>query len=1066
MTTTTQNFGSLTVGTLSFSNIIDTETDTGTTTSFLASGPVVVGNTDIYGLSGLDFAFFDAGVSGANSVETNVFTYNVTSTDATQLIDSIDSAYQSVFTGNAANLGFTAIEQVFDTSGNLIATQTINSLTNDTAQPLTFSRAYASVNVRVTWTMDTTGGCNVTASAAVSGIQQNFGTIATSQLCSIGDIVFLDTNKDGLEDAGFDGGPGVKGVTVELLDSTGTKILATTTTDASGRYSFTNLVAGTYEVEFVKPTGFAFTTQGVGGNPAINSSANQLTGITGPITLTAGQANHNVEAGLVSTTGGGGGGGTLSIVKTEDLTCVSTVGQVIHYTISVTNTGLSALTGVQMSDPNATDLTFVSASDTNHNGKIDVGETWQWTAIHTVTQADIDAGTTSCVPCATGDHGVPTTGDHGVPTTGDHGVPTTGDHGVPTTGDHGVPTTGDHGVPTTGDHGHTTPGDPGVGTIVNTATVFTNQTGSQSATVAATALKHAALTLTKTEDISKVDHAGQVVHYTITAKNEGNATLTNVVFRDDTASNVTFLSASDTNHDGKLSVGETWSWTADHTVTQAEIDAAPSHAVDAGGIVTASSTVSVGCVTGDPGHVVVDDHGHDSTSDHGHTSTTDDQGSTTTSDHGHTTTTSDHGHTSSTDDQGNTTNSDHAHTTTTSDHGDATASDHGHTTTADDHGHTTTTSDHGHTTTADDHGHTTGGDNQQSGPGHIVNTAAISTAETGATSVTVVASVDKHAALKIVKTEDISSVTAVGQVIHYQIAVQNTGNTALTGVAMSDPNGQHLTFLATSDTNGNGRLDLNETWVWTADHTVTAAELSSGKNDDDKSFRDGHGNQLWGDAVNPSSYTNSNADDGHGEHNDDSGSICGGSGSGFIVNTATVTTDETSAASASVSAVIVTAPTVKLDDDYGEAARVEFRYNPSDTVSANVLSAGLGSYTGHNTQSMAFIEVSTKANAFDTGAKIYFEGSVAAGGTFFAESSVDLNKASHLSGLSNFDGSAGSLYIHIFKDLATFNAHGASLQDATYDVSGGHGGLHLNDQIASLKLVGYEGMTGHGGYVV
>ena len=106
-----------------------------------------------------------------------------------------------------------------------------------------------------------------------SDIKQNFGTIASSQLCSIDDIVFLDTGHTGKETS-FDSGPGVPGVKVELLNSTGTAILATTTTDLNGRYSFNNLVAGTYEVEFVSTTGFAFTTQGVGGNPEIDSSAN------------------------------------------------------------------------------------------------------------------------------------------------------------------------------------------------------------------------------------------------------------------------------------------------------------------------------------------------------------------------------------------------------------------------------------------------------------------------------------------------------------------------------------------------------------------------------------------------------------------------------------------------------------------------------------------------------------------------------------------------------------------------------------------------------------------------
>jgi hypothetical protein len=314
MPTITQNFGSLTVGFLSFTNIADTETDFGVTTSFLGSGPFLLTDTDIFGLSGIDFAAFSAGVSGANSLQTNVFTYSVHSTSPTQLINSLDLAFQiDSLAGLLSADIFTATEQVFDPSGNLIAMQTI-SASNPVSVPFVFAQAFSNVNVRMTWTMNITAAGSAVSAISTSGLQMNFGTIAPSQLCSIGDIAFLDSAHTGLE-SGFDAGPGVANVAVELLDSTGTTVLASTTTGANGIYSFTNLVAGTYEVKFYAPVGYTLTTQGVGTNPGINSSANQLTGITAPITLTPGQANHNVEVGLVATgtgTLGQGGFGGLT----------------------------------------------------------------------------------------------------------------------------------------------------------------------------------------------------------------------------------------------------------------------------------------------------------------------------------------------------------------------------------------------------------------------------------------------------------------------------------------------------------------------------------------------------------------------------------------------------------------------------------------------------------------------------------------------------------------------------------------------------------------------------------
>ncbi|MBK9462535.1 MAG: carboxypeptidase regulatory-like domain-containing protein [Sphingobacteriales bacterium] len=62
----------------------------------------------------------------------------------------------------------------------------------------------------------------------------------------------MDTNGDGIQDAGE---PGVSGVTVTLYDANG-DVLATTTTDASGAYSFTNLPPDTYQVGFTLPAGY------------------------------------------------------------------------------------------------------------------------------------------------------------------------------------------------------------------------------------------------------------------------------------------------------------------------------------------------------------------------------------------------------------------------------------------------------------------------------------------------------------------------------------------------------------------------------------------------------------------------------------------------------------------------------------------------------------------------------------------------------------------------------------------------------------------------------------------
>uniref|UniRef100_UPI003FA1D457 SdrD B-like domain-containing protein n=1 Tax=Paenirhodobacter enshiensis TaxID=1105367 RepID=UPI003FA1D457 len=113
---------------------------------------------------------------------------------------------------------------------------------------------------------------------------------------AIGNFVFFDANANGLQDTGE---AGVSGVKVTLYSAAGA-VLATTTTDASGKYLFDGLKAGTYKVGFEEKVGYNFTTADVGSNDTLDSDANVVTGLTAPITLGIGQINLTVDAGLVA----------------------------------------------------------------------------------------------------------------------------------------------------------------------------------------------------------------------------------------------------------------------------------------------------------------------------------------------------------------------------------------------------------------------------------------------------------------------------------------------------------------------------------------------------------------------------------------------------------------------------------------------------------------------------------------------------------------------------------------------------------------------------------------------
>ncbi|MEZ4854530.1 Ig-like domain-containing protein [Flavobacterium sp.] len=82
-------------------------------------------------------------------------------------------------------------------------------------------------------------------------------------------------------------------------------------------------------------------------------------------------------------------------------TDVTDEGDEIHYTIAVTNTGNVPIESVAVEDDNATvDATYTG--DTNNDGILDIDEVWIYTAVHTITQDEIDEGYIYNVAVVTG----------------------------------------------------------------------------------------------------------------------------------------------------------------------------------------------------------------------------------------------------------------------------------------------------------------------------------------------------------------------------------------------------------------------------------------------------------------------------------------------------------------------------------------------------------------------------------------------------------------------------------------------------------------------------------------
>ncbi len=84
------------------------------------------------------------------------------------------------------------------------------------------------------------------------------------------------------------------------------------------------------------------------------------------------------------------------------LTQYSSLNDVINYTITVQNTGNVTITQVSVSDNNADAASVYSSGDTNGNGIMEVGETWTYTAYHTVDQNDLNNGSVRNIAAASG----------------------------------------------------------------------------------------------------------------------------------------------------------------------------------------------------------------------------------------------------------------------------------------------------------------------------------------------------------------------------------------------------------------------------------------------------------------------------------------------------------------------------------------------------------------------------------------------------------------------------------------------------------------------------------------
>ena len=207
---------------------------------------------------------------------------------------SINKGDSVTYTYVVSNTGSTYLVDVTVTDDILGPIGTIALLAPGASQTLTATAVLVEDTTNVGTATGTPADSNGDPIPGASDVtDDDDATVAVNTApASIGDRVWNDMDGNGIQD---EGEMGVYGIVVTLLDETGT-VVATTTTDASGNYLFTDVEPGTYSIEFGIGQ-WEVTTVNCGDDDAIDSDAD-ATGRTETFTVARGDEILTIDCGL------------------------------------------------------------------------------------------------------------------------------------------------------------------------------------------------------------------------------------------------------------------------------------------------------------------------------------------------------------------------------------------------------------------------------------------------------------------------------------------------------------------------------------------------------------------------------------------------------------------------------------------------------------------------------------------------------------------------------------------------------------------------------------------------
>jgi uncharacterized repeat protein (TIGR01451 family) len=203
-------------------------------------------------------------------------------------------------------------------------------------------------------------GCTQQVTLAAGEFNPTLDAGLIVPLARLGDRVWNDLNRNGLQD---NGEPNVPGVTVTLRDGAN-NVLSTTVTNntpTGGNYLFDNLQPGSYIVCFSLPVGYVFSPPNVGSDDAIDSDADMLTGCASTVSLQPNESNLTIDAGIYQQVAVPALAVALSGVPQNSSDCFTLqVGDVITFTSVVTNIGGQPATNVLVTNTLPANTVYVT----------------------------------------------------------------------------------------------------------------------------------------------------------------------------------------------------------------------------------------------------------------------------------------------------------------------------------------------------------------------------------------------------------------------------------------------------------------------------------------------------------------------------------------------------------------------------------------------------------------------------------------------------------------------------------------------------------------------------------